>query len=248
MARAGIVAALHAEARSLGCGSRRAAPATATDGCLVRISGIGGENARDAAQTLIDAGAAALVSWGYCGGLDPQLTCGTLVLPDTVIAADGTIFRTDPEWRTRLLRLLAGHLTASGGSLAESAEPVADVRRKRALFERSGAVAVDMESAAVAGVAARVSVPFVAIRVVVDSARRGLPQRVLRAVDSRGNLRPARMAAALAAHPHEWSDVFRTACDARTARRTLSQVRTATGAQLAFDDTTVRYRPLVEAT
>lgn len=248
MARAGIVTALHAEARSLGCGSRRTASATATDGCLVRISGIGSENARGAAQTLIDAGAAALVSWGYCGGLDPQLTCGTLVLPDTVIAADGTIFRADPEWRTRLLRLLAERLTISGDSLAESAEPVADVRCKRALFERSGAVAVDMESAAVAGIAARVSVPFVAIRVVVDSARRGLPQQVLRAVDRSGNLRPARMAAALVAHPREWPDVFRTACDARTARRTLSQVRTATGARLAFDDATVRCRTLAEAT
>ncbi|HET8608472.1 MAG TPA: hypothetical protein VFM11_01915 [Burkholderiales bacterium] len=248
MVRAGIVAALHAEARSLGCGSRRTAPATATDGCLIRVSGIGRDNARTAAQTLIDAGAAALVSWGYCGGLDPHLACGTLVLPDMVIAADGTIFYTDPVWRAHLRRLLAGRVAISGGSLAESTEPVADVRRKRALFERCGAVAVDMESAAVAAMATRAGLPFVAIRAVVDVARRGLPRRVLRAVDSSGNVRPARMAAALAASPHEWPGVFRTARDARTARRTLSRVRMATGARLAFDDAAARHRALAEAT
>lgn len=248
MVRAGIVAALHAEARSLGCGSRRTAPATATDGCLIRISGIGPDNARHAAQTLIDAGAAALVSWGYCGGLDPGLACGTLVLPETVITAGGTIFRTDPEWRAHLLRPLAGRVAISGGGLAESTEPVADVRRKRALFERCGAVAVDMESAAVAAIAARAGVPFIAVRAVVDVARRGLPRRVLRAVDSSGNIHPARMAAALAASPHEWPAVLRTARDARTARRTLSRVRAAAGARLAFDDAAFRFRALAEAT
>jgi adenosylhomocysteine nucleosidase len=248
MVRAGIVAALHAEARSLGCGSRRTAPATTAGGCLIRVSGIGHDNARRAAQTLIDAGAAALVSWGYCGGLDPRLACGTLVLPDMVIAADGTIFYADPEWRAQLQHLLAGRVAISGGSLAESTEPITDVRRKQALFERRGAVAVDMESAAVAGVAARAGLPFAAIRAVVDVARHGLPRRVLRAVDSRGNVRPARMAAALAASPHEWPGVFRTARNARIARRTLSQVRMVTGARLAFDDAAVRHRALAEAT
>jgi hopanoid-associated phosphorylase len=248
MARAGIVAALHAEARSLECGPRRAAPGATSGGCLIRISGIGRANARRAAQTLVDAGVAALASWGYCGGLDPQLACGTLVLPETVVAADGTPFRTDPQWRARLLHRITGHLAVSTGIIVESTEPVADVSRKQALFERSGAAAVDMESAAIAEIAVRAGIPFVAIRVVVDAAQHGLPRQILGAVDAAGSVRPARLAAALAASLQQWPGVFRTARDARIARRTLRTVRTMTGAQLAFDHAASRCRDLVDAT
>jgi len=84
----GIVAALAAEARTLG----RAVPpheqfALLPDGSLLAVSGMGFEAAERDARALIDAGCNALVSWGLAGALDPRVTPGTVVVPELLMIA-----------------------------------------------------------------------------------------------------------------------------------------------------------------
>ena len=52
---------------------RHASVTARADGTLVAIAGMGGTAAAAAACKLVEAGAAALVSWGMAGGLDPAL-------------------------------------------------------------------------------------------------------------------------------------------------------------------------------
>ena len=54
--------------------------------------------------------------------------------------------------------------------------PLDSPSKKKAAFEVAGAMAVDMESAAVAAIAAAHQLPFVALRVIIDTASDALPQ------------------------------------------------------------------------
>ena len=152
----GIVAALEMERRWIG------APEP-----LVELSGVGDARAENAAHRLVDRGATALVSWGVAGGLDPDLEPGTVVLPDAVVHADGSSSPVDEAWRDRLLERVSGRVVISTLSLYHASSVITSPDEKRAVYERVGAGAVDMESAAVAAVATETGIPFVVVRVVV---------------------------------------------------------------------------------
>jgi adenosylhomocysteine nucleosidase len=216
----GVVAALEFEAR---CLSRL------SDGSLIGISGIGADNAARAARALIAGGAGALLSWGVAGALEPALECGAAVLPCQVLrqpgAADGPTlqrFDTCRAWRERVRSALQGHVRVVDGALLSSAAPVAAAHGKASLFRDTGAVAVDMESAAVAAVAAAHGLPFIALRVILDTASDSLPASVMRAFDP-ARARPARCsrAWALMAAPQDWGSLLRLAARYRCARRGL---------------------------
>lgn len=221
---AGVVAALPAEARSLGVRAPLgAAPAALADGTLVCVRGMGGSAAASAAGALIAAGAAGLASVGMAGGLDPALRAGDVVLPHSVTCAGRESLATSAPWRERLAEVLGGRCRVTGGALLTRAEPVATVAAKSAAFRQSGAVAVDMESYAVAEIAARHGLPFVAIRVIVDTAADALPKAVSEASRS-DRLRPSRLAAGLAAAPWEIAGLIRLALRYRLARASLGVV------------------------
>ena len=59
---------------------------------------------------------------------------------------------------------------------------MATVADKRALLEAIGALAVDMESHAVAAVATAAGIPFLVIRAIADPADRVVPQAALEAL------------------------------------------------------------------
>jgi len=143
---------------------------------LVRCDGPGPVCARFAAEALIAAGAETLASFGLAGALDPRLTPGDLVVATAAIAEDGTRY----EAETRAFGI--------HGAILTRAEPVAGIADKLRLFAETGAIAVDMESAAVADVARAAHRPFVAVRAIVDSASRELPAAAVAAMRSDGRI------------------------------------------------------------
>ena len=181
MNAAGVVAALAAEARALGSAARSGGRSVLADGTLLAVSGIGCAAAGRAARDLIEAGATALVSWGMAGALDPQLAAGTVCLPHEVIASDGTSFGTARHWRERLAALVAAVRPVAGGKLLTSVHAIDSVAAKEVAYGTTGAAAVDMESAAVAEAAAAHGLPFIAVRVIVDTAGDALPRAVVAA-------------------------------------------------------------------
>src|SRR5690606_2919639 len=90
----------------------------------------------------------------------------------------------------------------------------------------SGAVAADMESAAIAAVARRSGKPFVALRVIVDAAGDALPPDPERFIDERGiqRLAPA-LAAAL--QPAQWPVLWMLSQRYRAARLSLDRAAAA---------------------
>ncbi|HLO78401.1 MAG TPA: hypothetical protein VK196_18250, partial [Magnetospirillum sp.] len=85
----------------------------------------------------------------------------------------------------------------------------------------TGAAAVDMESGAVARVAAQHGLPFLALRAIADPAGQSLPAPVLRIVDGQGRIRIRGALWALATHPLATAMLAFQAGAARNALRRL---------------------------
>jgi adenosylhomocysteine nucleosidase len=227
----GIVAALPAEARCL-------VPSDASVGttCVVNrrvrvhVGGIGAAAAERAATSLIADGAAALVSWGFAAGLGATLAAGTLVIGTQVVdrqtsghEGDGAAIGVSHRWAERLATRLAAAASIVRGTIACPDHVVGTTREKRALGA-SGAVAADMETAAIANAATGAGVPWLALRVVVDAVDVVVPPTVAAAVDATGHLQMARLIRGLILHPSELVSLPTLARAYRRAMRTLGIV------------------------
>jgi len=180
-----------------------------------------------AARRLIEAGATSLVSWGLAGGLDPDLPAGTVCLPREVIAEDGSRLATAGSWRETLAAALEhspplGHPPGSG-SLITVAQAIDTADAKSAVRRETGACAVDMESSAIAQVARVHGVPFIAVRVIVDTAGDSLPPAVTGATRA-GQVRLMRLMVGLIRSPVEVASLLRLARRYRAALRALKTV------------------------
>jgi adenosylhomocysteine nucleosidase len=232
----GIVAALTAEAGQLGPAVRGdAALRCLADGTRLAVTGVGCEAAAEGARRLLAAGCRSLASWGLAGGLDPSLVAGDIVLPVEVILDRGASLATAHAWRDRVARSLHGAARpVACGKLLTSARALETVAAKSIAFRGTGACAVDMESFAVAEVAAAGGLPFIAVRAIVDTAADEVPSALAAAADAAGALPIGRILARLAARPAQTGALLRLAARYRAAVRALRAVA-ATGALTAGD-------------
>ena len=224
MNAAGVVAALAAEARALGPAEPQGEGlAVLADGNLLAVSGMGPKAARSAAQRLIDAGVTSLVSWGLAGGLDPDLEAGAVCVPREVIAADGSRLSTARSWQESLSSSVPPGRRVGLDALLTVERALETPADKSAARRATGACAVDMESSAVAQVAEAHGVPFIAVRVIVDTARDGIPPAVAGASRA-GKLRIGRLILGLVRSPSEIASLMRLARRYRAALRSLQAV------------------------
>jgi adenosylhomocysteine nucleosidase len=160
-----------------------------------------------------------------------------------VISLEGVVIATARDWRERLSAAVASHRPATlapitQGRLLTSRRAIGTLADKAALFRETRAAAVDMESLAVAEVAEAHQLPFIAMRVIVDSAADALPRAVTAAADSEGHLQMWRLMGALARAPAELAPLIRLAQRYRAASRSLAAVaRVGSLAPYAFSAT-----------
>lgn len=195
-------------------------------GCIVGLSGAGPEAAARCAALLAGEGVTALLSWGCAAALDPGLKPGDLVLPEAIVGTDGQTLATDPAWRLRLATLLEPRLPICQGNLVESLRIVSSAEEKRAIFANTGAVALDMESAAAARAALGFKLPFLAIRSIVDPADIDIPPSVAVAFDEKGMLHVPRMLGRALLRPVDFIGIIRLGRHFGTAMKTLKAVAT----------------------
>lgn len=179
---------------------------------LARAGGGLPAGAEAAAAWLAGRNVACLVSFGLAGGLDPALRPGDIVVPARVLEGDHA-FPTDPD--------LSARFGPRQGTLLAGAAIVADAAEKALLFARTGALAVDLESGAVARVAARHGLPFAAVRAVCDPAGRSLPPAALVALNHRGAIALLHVLAALVRQPGQLPALIALGRDAAAARAAL---------------------------
>jgi adenosylhomocysteine nucleosidase len=193
------------------------------EGSLLALSGIGLSAAAAAAQALVDAGVSALMTFGMAGGLDPELKSGSVVIPCELLLGEGSRFAANRAWREQVAAAVGPLCAVTAGNLLSSSHAIETPADKAAAFRATGAAAVDMESAAVAEIAAKHHLPFIAVRVIVDTAADVLPRAVV-AASRAGRVRIARLIGGLILAPREIGALIRLAQRYRIAMRSLHAI------------------------
>ncbi len=223
MIRLGVVTGLAREAAVL-----RAAQSEAGGCLLVSCAGADPDRAGAAAGHLVEAGCGALLSFGVAGGLATGLRPGDVVVADAVVAPDGGVLIGDALWRERLVACL-GAAVAPGRRIAGMRDAVLVPAAKTALREQTGAVAVDMESDAVARVAGAAGLPFLAVRAIVDPADVRVPAWLAGATTPDGSARVSAVLGGLARSPGDLVAVMRLGLAFGAAVRGLRRVAVDAG-------------------
>jgi len=193
------------------------------EGSLLALGGIGWAAATAAAQALVDAGVSALMTFGMAGGLDPRLTPGSVVIPCELLSSDGGRYAASRAWREQVAAAISHLYAVTEGNLLTRTHAIETPADKAAAFRATGAVAVDMESAAVAQIAAKHNLPFIAVRVIVDTAADMLPPAVV-AASRAGKVQFARLIGGLMLAPREIAGLIRLAQRYRIAMRSLRAI------------------------
>ena len=191
-----------------------------------------GRNLTETISRAVAGGCSGLLSFGVAGGLDPTLPPGTCVIGSSVLSGKRRVAM-DQRWSQRLLQAIPNPVH---GALLGVHAPIATPEAKRALYLKTGAVAVDMESHVVANVAAAHDIPMAAIRVITDPAQRPIPDSALVAMRSNGTIDVCAVLRSLLRKPRDLLGLMRIASDARAARATLRRGRQLLGPGLGIPE------------
>ncbi len=164
-----------------------------------------------------------VVSWGLCGGLDPRLRPGDLILGAEVVSDDSVIQTVLAGTSLLAQRLVGVRVTVE--RLAASDAPVLTADAKAHLRRVTGAAAVDMESLIAGQYAREQGVPFAILRAVSDPAERTLPPLVIKAVNADGGVDALAVIGELIRSPGQFAGLSAAARDSRVAFQTLKRCR-----------------------
>lgn len=170
----------------------------------IQATGMGGPSAAIVLQELAELGVRRAIRVGTCGGLDPELELGDLLIVEAAIAGDGASQALGADGLVEPDAQLTARLVEAGGGRPA---PVAttdlfyeiDPARELA-WERFGAVAVEMECATLFALGPRAGVQVACVLAVSDilrpQRRRIEPERLEEAARSMGRAAAGALAGA----------------------------------------------------
>jgi adenosylhomocysteine nucleosidase len=174
------------------------------------VTGMGRKNA---AESLREAVAAVeperVLTCGFAGGLNPALALGTVVFDHDFDAG------------------VAEGLTELGALPAKfhcSKRVAITVAEKRALWESTGADAVEMESSVIRNLCREWKIPSATVRVISDTARDDLPIDFNALMTSDDRIHYGKLALAILASPRKMSQLIAFQRQTMTAARELGRM------------------------
>ncbi|HOA62842.1 MAG: hypothetical protein KA191_10400 [Verrucomicrobia bacterium] len=164
-------------------------------GLRVEITGIGPRKAREAALLALEKSRPTLVlSCGFAGGLDPSLPRGTVLCSvDDGFPLESALIEAEA---------IHGRFVCSDRIVVTAAE-------KAALWQQTGADAVEMESGVIRAICRERGVPSATVRVISDAADEDLPLDFNRLSGPNFELSYARLAAELLRRPGKALELLR---------------------------------------
>ena len=189
------------------------------DGIRIAIveAGLGFVRARKATQALIDGHSPNwLLSCGFSGALLPEMKTGNVVMANSIV---------DQHDNELSLHLNAASDEASGlyvGRILTADSMVRTVAEKQQLAEKHAAIAVDMESLAVAQIAHDAKTRFMALRVISDDMSADLPPEVLSIIGDTGVVRLGAAVGSIMNRPGSFKDLMHLRSNAQAAAKSLA--------------------------
>ena len=202
------------------------------DKLLLAYSGAGPVNAKAAAELLIAQGATRLMSWGCAAALSTTLKPGDLILADTLIDAENCLnakcrdakFCVSSNWHSYTKNRLSTTMIVHTGCLAGSKSIVSSSKDKKQMQSITGAVALDMESIAIAKIAGHSGLPFLAIRAIADPVNMDLPLAINHSLNNKGDIILGKLLLFLLLHPAELPGLIKLGLHFNAAKKTLKSV------------------------
>ena len=189
------------------------------DGIRIALveAGMGFVRARRATQALIDGHSPDwILSCGFSGALLPEMKVGSIVMATAILDQHGQRFAIDLSAESNPEQNLFV------GSLLTVDAMVKTVEEKRRLARDFGAMAVDMESLAVAQIARENHRKFMAIRVISDDLSADLPPEIMSIVGPTGAVRAGAAIGALINRPGSFKELWHLRGQASAAATSLA--------------------------
>jgi adenosylhomocysteine nucleosidase len=220
----GIVVAMPREMKTLGHWK------VSGDGCvrhseqvIICLSGIGKGKSVQAAEKLVNKGANCLLSWGTAAALSPDIAPGSIVIPEKIITENEGIIYTNKQLRNAFIDQLPYHDHIQNASLCETSKLLWSKEQKSTLFKSTSAEIADMESGAVALVAKKHHIPFIAIRSVSDSSEMTIPDSVHANLEG-GTAHISRIVIQAIFTPKDWLPMLKLSYNFSKAQKALRRM------------------------
>lgn len=202
---------------------------------LLIESGMGPAHALRATETLISAARPrALVNYGLCGGVEPGLALGELVLAERVLWLEGGRLTQEGEPEQQLARVALEACAAAGvalrkGSFVTAAAIMNKQEVARSLAGGTACPVLEMETTAVLRAARREGIPFLALRCVSDAHDEELGFSLEEFCDRELRISPLRVLGCMARKPWIVPQLLRLSGNSKKAGERL-----ALGVELAL--------------
>jgi adenosylhomocysteine nucleosidase len=160
---------------------------------------------------------------GFSGGLSPGLSPGALLVAERIIDDASSAPTPDRAWSDRLAR----EEGVRSATLVTVDHILCTPRSKMELWDglsQSGPAAADLETAAMASVAASHGVPFVVIRAISDPVDEALPLDFNECLDGSGRISRAKVVGRAAMKPALIAPLWRLHRRARSCSERLADL------------------------
>jgi hopanoid-associated phosphorylase len=198
------------------CGLKREAQIAGGPG-VVAVAGGGDAEGLAKKLNALHGDITGVISIGIGGGLSPHLQVGDVVIGERVLAGSD-VFRCDNLWRVALAAKIPA---AHQGPIAASMTVLDDAQAKAKLYERTGALAVDMESELAARFAAARNLKLAVLRVISDDATHTLPPAACAAMTPDGGIALGRVLWSVMKNPLQLPALIRTG---RTSEKAFAEL------------------------
>jgi len=221
--RVGIVVALPQELKTLGVKeSETQSVLHRSENILVCLSGTGPENAAKAAEKLIEKDVDIIISWGTAAALHHDIDPGSIALPRKIISGKEEVIEVDDTLRKKIADRLGLNGFLISSSLCETETLLTNSKEKFTLARNNNAAIADMESAAVARIAEKHNISFLAIRAVSDSVELAIPGSVRKNI-ANGSVNISGIINQTLLNPGDWIPMIKLYMSFKKARKSLNQ-------------------------
>lgn len=195
-------------------------------------AGMGPARATRATHALLDAHQPRwIVSTGFAGALNTDLKRGHIVVANEIVGLNGEPLQIDLGMASDPASGLHVGRTLTVDKMIRTTE------EKRALAAQTGAIAVDMETLAVATVCRQTKTRFMAVRAISDDLSADLPPEILSLVGDTGAVRFGAVIGSLWKRPSSIKDMWRMREHAMDASEKLASFLVGTVTQLHCEAT-----------